>query len=747
MISVRAPRRAIALAGALAALGAAGCVRAPYAPLPCQKTARPDLTGCVVEDLDFEGAKAVSAGDVEEHLATSASTHPLGGALAHVPVLGVIDRLAIDYAHFDRFVLERDLERVERYYRARGYYQARVHAGRATRLPDGQVHVEIVVEEGPPVKIGAVDLAWKDWSPTIGGERRAASVTKAVTNAKNELALGAPFAEDAFEATKKTILRAMTDRGFAYASVEGHVDVDLAAHAARVVYTLELGPHCTFGDVRFEGLVGLPGSEGPLRRSLGFEKGDEFSTAALDSAQYALSDFGVFSVVELVPQLSSAGQPRVAEVPILVRTQPGKLRTLKIGIGAEAGWQVEGHGVAGWDHRNFLGGLRHFLVEAKGGPVFYPTRLDTLLSQPPTRVLPQLKLRTELSQPLPFRLTSHLAASFNLYRLQPTTGSVDATTPIYTFDPAGPTMTKLEPNIIGYREYTGRMGIDRTFTRWRHYVGLFYNLQLFSPFSYNEPTAPVGYSNVLVPYAQLTGTLDFRRGVSGAPDRIHPHSGFYFSADAQLASGTPTNANDFRIRPEVRAYVGISKRVTLATRLAVGFLFPQNYGGRLSGATASSPDECHDLQLLQLRGLFSGGPYSNRGYGYNDVGPHVTATCSAQVSTVNENTPTGGLSMWEASTELRLPIGESLGTAFFVDASDVTPCEGYLRLTHPHLSAGLGLRYDTPVGPLRADVGYRIPGAQAFNAKLGCARDMPDFEPPPVLGLPIAVSIAIGEAF
>lgn len=762
--SAHSPGRAVGalLAAMLVAPAGLGCMKKPlYAPLPCEgdKKAREDLTGCVVEELDFTGEKAVASDALGERLATAASQRPLGGVLENVPVFSIIDRLAVDYEHFDRFVLERDLARVERVYRTRGYYQARVRAGRATRLPNGRVHIEIAIDEGEPVKVSAVELAWRDWCPA---EANTVSVTKAVTNAKNELALGAPFVEESFEATKKAILRAMTDRGFAYASVEGHADVNLAKHAARVVYTIELGPRSTFGAVRFEGLEGMSGAEGPLRRSLAFDPGDRFSTAVIESAQLALTDFGVFSSLDVVPDLGAnprpdpsassrpdfCAKPRlVVAVPIVVRAQPAKLRTLKFGIGGEAGWQVEGHGLAGWEHRNFLGGLRHFVVEMKGGPVLYPMRLDTIFSQLPSRVLPQLKLRTELSQPAWFRTTAHLAGSFNLYRLQPTAGSADASRAVYTLDLRGPTLTKFEPNVIGYREYTGRTGVDRTFTKWRHYLGLFYNLQLFSPFSYSEAAPPVGYSNVLVPYVEALGTLDFRRGASGKPDRLHPHTGAYFSAGAQLASGASHDANDVRLRPEVRAYIGISKRVTLATRLAVGFLFPQSYGTQLIGSEATSPEECHDLQLLQLRGFFSGGPYSNRGYGYNEVGPHVTATCSARVSTVNQNSATGGLSMWEASAELRVPLGASFGLAVFADTSDVTACEALVRFTRPHLSTGFGLRYDTPVGPLRADLGYRIPGAQSVHADRACARDLPDVEPPSVLGLPMAVSIAIGEAF
>src|SRR4029079_3989602 len=143
------------------------------------------------------------------------------------------------------------------------FYEAHVRAGRVMRLPEGKVRVEIVVEEGPPVTIGQVDIVWKDWR--LEGSQSVAllRVTAAVTNIRNDLKLGSRFDEDTYEATKAKLKRAMTDRGYAYGSVEGTADVDLTQHKARVVFTLELGPPCTFGDVTLAGLGKIP--EAPIR--------------------------------------------------------------------------------------------------------------------------------------------------------------------------------------------------------------------------------------------------------------------------------------------------------------------------------------------------------------------------------------------------------------------------------------------------------------------------------------------------
>ncbi len=106
-------------------------------------------------------------------------------------------------------------------------------------------------------------------------------------------------------------------------------------------------------------------------------------------------------------------------------------------------------------------------------------------------------------------------------------------------------------------------------------------------------------------------------------------------------------------------------------------------------------------------------------------------------------TPTGGFTLWEASAEFRIHIDGPLSTAVFCDASDVSPRPANIRLDHLHLSCGAGGRYDTPVGPVRLDVGYRIPGLQVIG---GLTRDEKQPETFP-LGIPIAVSFGIGEAY
>ncbi len=736
----------------LLGLGAAGCAKDLARP-PCD---RPDLGGCAVEELELEGNAQVSSGDIEERIATAETAHLLGGAVERVPILSVLDTLTVDYERFDRFVLERDLSRIERYYRARGFYSARVRAARVQRIKDARgdaVRVEIAVVEGEPVEVASVELAWKDWSL-----EKAQGVIGPITDAKNELAVGGRFEEESYEATKKSILRAMTDRGFAYASVHGHVAVDLVARRAKVTFTVELGPECRFGAITLEGLGELP--ERPLRAALDIEEGERFSTEALEQAERALADFGVFGSIDVQVRRSPEGKPRDPVVPVVFKVQPAALRSVQLGGGAEVGGRVEAHLVGGWEDRNFLGGLRRFSVEARPGVVFYPLQIGNLFEADLLRFLPELSLRTELRQPAAIegRTTAVFRGAFKHYRLQ--TSQIH----VAEVDPAG-----AEPNVVGYQEYAGAAGLERPFLKSDLNVALYYNGQLNDPFSYNYPDPPPGFRRLLITYLEAIVSYDRRRDARGKPDRIDPHKGVYLGADVQVAGYAVGDADDVRIQPEVRAYVPVTKRITLALRLLGGLLFPSNYGDAFShqdrcDRVVDRPllvqqvawrDACEaalqrdlesDLQLLQFRAFFSGGPSSNRGYSYNEVGPHgaVPSLTGGQAEGL---VPTGGLSLWESSVELRIPLTGNLGTAVFVDASDVTRDVAGFRLTRPHLSTGFGLRYATPVGPLRVDVGYRIPCLQVLGVCPGEPLPSDEGTPSTVLGLPIAVNIAIGEAF
>lgn len=730
-----------------------------------------DLSGCVIDEIEVSGNRNLDADDIRSKIASGET----GGLFEGVPLLGAFDALTVEYERFDRFVLERDLARVQRFYRARGHYQAVVRAGRVRRLDpeprsqedepldanaavkNARLAIEIVVEEGPAVLVYGVHLAFEDWD----GER-AADVGAALTRAKARLRPFSVFTEERYEQTRADLQRALVDLGYAYARVEPSAKVDLERNAADITYKIRIGPRCTFGPIRIEGLGELP--EWQVRPALGVEPGEPFSASALEAAEVALSNLGVFGSITFEPQLSKQ-EPFDTAVPILITVQQAALRTARVGGGLELGDQVALRGLSGWQNRNFFGALDRLNIEGRPRLVLYPLKLATLFDRPPHSVIPEVSLRMQYGLPVPLdpRTTVFVEAEGSIARPR------NADTPD-DFAPVDPfTSFGRVDNVVGYRSIAGRLGLDRRFFLSRLHGVVSHNLQLFDPFSYNLSSIPDdALSTLLVSYLELFVELDLRKGRGGKYDAINPRSGFYASTSVEIAGRAfGGDADDVKIRPEMRFYAPIGRRFVLAGKLATSLLFATSYGEVLDapipvGAIAADGGDPEllrrynkQVQLMEIRGLFSGGPGSNRGYGFNQIAPHRVLDESGLL--LSDADAIGGRTLWEASLELRANISGELGGALFVDASDVTPGVAQYRLSHPHVSSGIGLRYGTPVGPLRVDLGFRIPGLQVLGEEdeVSCIRRaepctsyvIEEGDPTEVLGLPLAVAIAIGNAF
>jgi outer membrane protein insertion porin family/translocation and assembly module TamA len=527
----------------------------------------------------------------------------------------------------------------------------------------------------------------------------------------------------------------LLDHGYARAEIRVAAQVDLPRNQAAVGFRVVPNEPARIGKITLEGL-GKNIPEDRVRSALGIEPGDLYSESDLEEAKRALLELGVFGsvIVEPEPQRMD-GEGRV---PIRVQVQPSKLRSVHLGggVGIDS-TRTEVHLMAGWEDQNFLGGLRKFMVELVPGVVLYPTRIPGL--EAPERLLPQGRIRSEFRQPgfIEYRTSAVVRGQASVYPLLLSSEN----------DPDVP--------IVGNEDIRASVGLERSY--WKLYGILTQNFQTVRPFVYVGERDP-DLGPVYISFPEFFGTLDLR------DSRVKPHEGVYASMDVQLA-GLGGDARDVRLQPELRGYVPLARRFTLAARATTGLLFPQNYGdtvlpNALEGTSggASRAAWVKDVQIMFLRGFFSGGTGSNRGYGSREIGPHgvvpfynpgqseadLLTNCDptgASYSPASCDLPLGGFTLWEASLELRYPLFGALTGTVFTDASDVAPETLEYRFDHPHLSVGAGLRYDTPVGPIRFDLGVRIPGAQAPRTadEVG--------QPSEILGLPVAVSLGIGESF
>ncbi|MGH9236736.1 MAG: BamA/OMP85 family outer membrane protein [Vicinamibacterales bacterium] len=132
---------------------------------------------------------------------------------------------------------------------------------------------------------------------------------------------------------------------------------------------------------------------------------------------------------------------------------------------------------------------------------------------------------------------------------------------------------------------------------------------------------------------------------------------------------------------EARHFLTLRRRVTVANRVRIGSIVP------------TANDEAN---VPFYRRFFLGGSSSIRGWGRFDVSP------------LSEGFPIGGLSMLEGSAETRFPLKGKFGAVAFFDFGNVWREAKNFDLGDLRFAVGPGLRYQTPIGPARLDVGYQL---------------------------------------
>jgi outer membrane protein assembly factor BamA len=179
---------------------------------------------------------------------------------------------------------------------------------------------------------------------------------------------------------------------------------------------------------------------------------------------------------------------------------------------------------------------------------------------------------------------------------------------------------------------------------------------------------------------------------------LDAHKGFYETLDLGITpKAIGSSANFARLLGQSSYYHPLSGLVW-ANRITLGLL--KSFAGSLVPTSER---------------FFSGGETTLRGFPINGAGPQRTVpACSnpAVPSTcVNLQVPVGGNLLFVANSELRFPLGikQGLGGAVFYDGGNVYRAINLSDFVNNYTNTvGVGLRYATPVGPIRIDIGRNL---------------------------------------
>ena len=595
-----------------------------------------------VSAFEITGAKQISEETLKEKLATQGPD----------PWWKLFWRGAAD---FDEDALTNDRKRVERMYQADGFYRASV---KSEVVPDGEgrVKVRLRVDEGTPTRVAELRILGLEAAP----EARAAL-------GKLPLREGDRFTEAAYDATRGQIILALGRTGYARAEVKQLAEVNPATGEARVTYTVEAGPRYRFGNVFVAGTVAVPRARLRQEADRVFKPGDWFDTTALEKVQREVVGLGVFGGVRV-----TQGPPDAArkDIPVVITAREAPFRTVRAGPGINIAlnrWDV--NAVAGWSHRNWLGGLRKLSLDLRLGYAFLPNPFVRTQSGPVGLAA------VEFTQPGAIR------------------NRLDVSTRV-----------EVERAIEEANQYWAqRFRVGSPFKYKAIQFAPSYNIEIYeitsgvavapAPGSTAAQTNLLLYScggsaNCLLSYFEQRVALDLR------DDPVNTRRGLYLSLGLQegftlFGVGFPY----LRVLPEARAFVPMWKDTVLAGRFRFGAL-----------RMFSSQDP-----PLVAR-FYSGGPSLMRAYYTRRLSPMVYST------DVKDYVPVGGSGLVDGGAELRFPVSGNLGGSLFLDLGNVTvnQADAFDPGTWQY-GAGFGLRYKTVFGPLRVDVAGRLPRRSAAH--------------------------------
>lgn len=554
---------------------------------------------------------------------------------------------------FSALLLKRDLEAIEQLYRSNGFREAKVTSRVETDYQgrQGDVAVFIDVDEGPQTIIADNQIE--------GASPEHLSALKSILQSGP----GQPFSEANVAADRDNILAYYFNRGYPSTSFDWSYQQTDEPGRVNLRFVINEGPRLFVREVLPAGLVTT--RPPVVSKRITLRPGEPISQAELLETQRRLYELGIFAKVDTVLQ-NPEGEERNKFV--LLQVEESRKYSLAFGFGAELAR---------------IGGSRTSLEAPAGQPGFSPRVSFDISRLNFWGRAHTISLRSRVSNLQQRALISYSAPqAFGSRKLDLTfTTMFDASRNVRTFSA---------------RRWEGSTQLAYRWTRSKTF---------FFRFAYRRVSVDQGTLKIrpeLIPFLSQpvrVGALSASYVDDRRDDPTDSRRGTYNSVDLSSASRIFGSETDYlRLLARNSTYHPLGRGLVLARSLSLGAM--QSLRSR-----PELPPSPQDIPLPER--FFAGGASSLRAFPENQAGPRDLVT----------GFPLGGKALLAFGTELRFPLyGSNIRGVLFHDAgnvySDLENISFRLRQRNKQdfdymvHAIGVGIRYRTPVGPIRVDLAF-----------------------------------------
>lgn len=578
------------------------------------------------------------------------------------------------HGSYSEAFVRKDEENISLLYRASGFRDVKVTSSveRDYRGKPGDIAVTLHIEQG---RQWFVDhLAINGPAP-----ERLPELEKIIASAAGE-----PFSDVALSMDRENVLTYYYGQGYPAASFTATWRPDASSGRVDLVYTITEGDPQFIRDIFVSGLQTT--RKKMVDKKLTLKPGDPLSPIKLGDIQKTFYDYGIFARVDEAIENPDGD---TAYKNVIYNFEEADRYALSVGLGA----QIARFGAASPTSLGNPAGTTGFSPEGS----LTLSRLNFL----------------GLGQMITARgVYSNIEKRGQLSYLQPRFHDAQGRNVTYTllYDQT------LDVRTFASKREEASVQLSQKFTKG--VTGLF-------SFAYRQ----VSVNDVIIPVLLIPQLVQpVRIGILNAnivqdhrDNSGDPHHGMYNTVNFGFASRYFGSQRDFgRLLVRNATYYQLTNKIVLARQTQFGLIEP-----------FSPPPGISDLESIPLpERFFSGGADSLRAFGYNEAGPRDTGApvTPGGPSSAPTGFPLGGNALFINNVELRFPlIGHNIGGVLFHDLGNVYTdlADISFRYHQNNLQdfnyavqdAGFGIRYKTPVGPVRLDLAYALnpPNFIGFN--------------------------------